>query len=141
MFYTDVAQKLLIFHLQAGCTGRHAFDLLVLHKEMQRYHIEVERIPEYINMLKDAHEQARRAGWTTANKTLLLFASTAMLKTEQYPWTNNDWEDRTKEQKTCADWKTSYKRSHAKARIKAKATEASDKFGVANINERVLKDR
>ena len=52
--YTEVATKEMFAHLQARCTGRHALDLLELHNEMQRYHLEVERIPEYINMLEDA---------------------------------------------------------------------------------------
>ena len=29
--YTEVAPKDILSHLQAGCTGRHALDLLVLH--------------------------------------------------------------------------------------------------------------
>ena len=46
-----------------------------------------------------------------------------------------------KEQKTWADWNTSYKRAHAKARIKSQATEGSDKFGAANVFEKVLTTR
>ena len=56
-FYTDVAPKALLAHLQAGCTGCHALDLLVMHNEIQRYHLEVERIPEYINLLEDTQKQ------------------------------------------------------------------------------------
>ena len=52
--YTEVGPKYLFLHLQVGCTGRHALGLLALHNEMQRYHLEVEGIPEYINMLEDA---------------------------------------------------------------------------------------
>ena len=52
--YTEVDPRDLFAHLQAGCTGRHALDLLALHNKMQRYHLEVEGIPEYINMLEDA---------------------------------------------------------------------------------------
>ena len=44
--YTEVDPRYLLAHLQAGCTGRHALDLLALHNEMQRYHLEVEGIPE-----------------------------------------------------------------------------------------------
>ena len=58
---------------------------------MQIYHLEVEGIPEYINILEDAKSQASRAGQTIANKTLLLFAATAMLTTEQFPRANDDW--------------------------------------------------
>ena len=73
--------------------GRHALDLLALHNEMQLYHLELEGIPEYINMLEDAQKQAGRDGRTIADETILLFATTAMLTTERFPITNDDWED------------------------------------------------
>ena len=76
---------------------------------MQRYHLEVEGIPEYINMIEDAQKQAGRAGRTIADKTLLLFDSTTMLTTEQYPRANDNWEDRAEANITWADWKTAYK--------------------------------
>ena len=66
---------------------------------MQHYHLKVEGIPEYINMLEDAQKQARRAGRAIADETLLFFASTAMLTTDRYPSTNDDLEDRSEEQK------------------------------------------
>ena len=44
-------------------------------------------------MLEDAQKQAGRACQTIPNKTLLLFVSMEMLTTEQYPRTNDDWED------------------------------------------------
>ena len=34
--------------------GRHDLNLLELHNGIQRYHLEVEGIPEYINMNEDA---------------------------------------------------------------------------------------
>ena len=83
--YTDVAPKDLLAHLQVGCTVWHALDLLLLHNEMQRYHLEVKGIPEYINMLEDTHKQAGREGRTIVNETLLLFVKTTMLTTERFP--------------------------------------------------------
>ena len=59
--------KDLLSHLQAGCTGRHALDLLALHNEMQRYHLKFEGIPEYINMIEDAQKQAGQSGRTITN--------------------------------------------------------------------------
>ena len=53
-FYTDIAPKALLAQLQAGFTGSHDLDLLVLHNEIQSYHLEVEGRLEYINMLEDA---------------------------------------------------------------------------------------
>ena len=67
-FYTDVNPKALLTHFQSGCTGRHALDLLALHNEMQRYHLEVEGIPKYTNMLDDAQKQAGRAAAQSPTK-------------------------------------------------------------------------
>ena len=61
---------------------------------MQRYHLEVEGIPEYINMIEDAQRQAGRSGQTIADKTLFLFSSTAMLTTERFLRANENWEER-----------------------------------------------
>ena len=130
--YTEVAPQYFFAHLQAGCTSRHALDLFALHNEMQRYHLEVEGIPEYINMLVDAQRQAIRAGHTIKYDTLLLFASTMMLISERSPRANENWEDRAECEKTCATWKLAYKQAHTKARVKAQAHYGSTKFGAAN---------
>ena len=60
--YTEVCPEDLFAKLQAGCTGRNALNLLLLHNEMQRYHLEVKGIPKYINMFEDAQRQGDRAG-------------------------------------------------------------------------------
>ena len=58
---------------------------------MQRYHLEVEGIPKYINMLEDAQRQAGRAGRAISDETLLLFDSTEMLTSERFPRANDAW--------------------------------------------------
>ena len=80
--YTNVTPKELLAHLQAGCRGRHALKLLALHNEMQRYHLKVEGIPKYINMLEDAQKQAGRSGHTITDETLLLLETTEMITIE-----------------------------------------------------------
>ena len=92
--YNEVAPKELFAHLQAGCTCRHALDILALHNEMQLYHLKVKGIPEYINMLEDAQRQAERAGRMIADETLLLLASTTKLTSERFPRANDNWEER-----------------------------------------------
>ena len=42
-------------------------------------------------MLEDAQKQAGQFGRTIANKTILLFAITAMLTTERYSRANDGW--------------------------------------------------
>ena len=91
-------------------------------------------------MLEDTQNQAGQAGQTISDKTLLLFVSTAMLTTDRYPRTNDNWEDRSEDQKNWANWKTSNKRAHDKELIKAQATEGSDKFGATNAADRFLKN-
>ena len=104
---------------------------------MQRYHLKVEGILEYINMLEDAQKQAGRTSSKISDKTILLFATTAMLTMERYPRTNNDWEYRDDANKKWSDWNTAYKRAHAKAQVKVQATEGSGKFGAANAAARI----
>ena len=99
---------------------------------MQRYHLEVEGITEYINIPEDSQRQAGRVGRTIANKTLLLFASMAILTTGKFLRTNDDWEERAEQDKIWMQWKLAYKKAHAQARIKAQANEGTAKFGAAN---------
>ena len=105
-FYTDVARRNLIDHLQAQCTGGHAIDILALRDEMRQYHVEYEGIPEYINALEDAQRRAKQAGndgeYVITNATILLIASTAMLKTQQFPCVNDEWEDLPRAEKIWA---------------------------------------
>ena len=103
--YTKVDPQYLFAHLQARYTGRHTLDLLALYNDMQRYHLEVEGIPKYIDMLKDAHRQAGRAGRTITDDTLLIFASTEMLTSKRFPRANDDWEEQVERDKTWASWK------------------------------------
>ena len=89
-------------------------------------------------MLEDAQKQAGRAGRTITDELLLLFASTAILTTESYSRSNNNWEDRAKDEKIWDNWNTGYKKAHPKVRVKAQAAEGTDKFGAANVADRVL---
>ena len=79
-------------------------------------------------MIEDAQRQAVRSGRTIANKTLLLFATTAMLTTELFPRANDDWEERVERDKTWLQCKLAYKKAHSQARIKAQANEGTEIF-------------
>ena len=137
LLYTEVTPKDIISHLQAECTGQHALDLLELHNKMQRHHLEVKGVPEYINMLEDAQRQAGQTGRTIADDTLLLFASTAMLTSERFLCANDDWEELAERDNTWPQCKSAYKRAHDKSRVKAQANDGSAKFGAANSAARL----
>ena len=132
-FYTEVQPRDILDHLQSQCTGRHAMDILAFQDEMRQYHLEYEGIPEYINALEDAQRRAKRAGvndeYVITDATLLLIASTAMLRTQQFPRVNDKWEDLSRTGKTWSRWKTMYKQAQAKARVKKLAAEGQDQFG------------
>ena len=92
-------------------------------------------------MVEDAQKQAWRSGRKIDDETLLLFGITAMLTTERYPWTNDNWGYQYEDQKTWSIWNISYMRVHDKARDKAQAMEGSNKFGATNAAERILNNR
>ena len=60
-----------------------------------------------------------------------------MLTSERFPRANDDWEERAERDKTWPQWKSAYKRAHAKARVKAQANDGSAKFGAANSAARL----
>ena len=52
---------------------------------MQRFHLDAEGMPEYINVFKDAQKQSRKANYNITNATLLLMVTNAMLATQRFP--------------------------------------------------------
>ena len=101
-FYTDVELWVLITHIQWQATGRHAFNLLALMDQMRQYHLEHEGVPEYINALEDAQKKAALSYESNeiADGTLLLIASTSILKLQRFPRANKKWEVLTKDTQT-----------------------------------------
>ena len=103
--------------------GRHAFDLLALMDQMRQYNLEYEGVPEYINALEDAQKMAELSDKSNeiADGTLLLIASTSILKLQRFPRANEKWEDLTKDTQAWEVWQVLYKDAHTKARIKKSA--------------------
>ena len=86
---------------------------------MQDYHIDSEGILEYINALEAAQ---KKSNYGTGNnpvtdKTLLLIATNAMLKTGAHPRNTDKWEDLNASSQTWDAWKTAYKTSDMKERV------------------------
>ena len=92
-------------------------------------------------MLEDAQRKAGQSGRKIFDETLLLFATTAMLTTEQFLRENDDWEERAEQDNTCMQWKLAYKKAHSQARIKEQANAGTAKgyfynLAAATINEK-----
>ena len=99
---------------------------------MQRYYLDMEGIPEYINAVEDAQNQCKYSGNSITAATLLLISTNAMLCTKRSPHTDESWEDLSKEMKDWDAWKTLYKSSDQKAKVKNKAVSGQGQFGAAH---------
>ena len=66
-----------------------------------------------------------------ADSTLLLIASTSILKSQRFPWANEKWEDLTKDAQMWEEWNVLYKDAHAKAQINKNSIKG-DQFGAAH---------
>ena len=88
--YMDIEPWALITHLQRHATGRYAFDVLALMDQIRQYHLEYEGVPEYINALEDAQKMKAVLDKSNeiADDTLLLIASTSILKSHQFSQAN-----------------------------------------------------
>ena len=59
-FYAKVSAFKIMAFLDANSGGLHTVDMLTLCKNMLGYYMQVDSIPQYINMLEDAQ---KRLGW------------------------------------------------------------------------------
>ena len=122
--YAEVTAFEMLEHLRVICVGTHEIDILDLQDQMRELHLKVDTIPEYIEAMEKAQEQARRAENEISEAMVVNMATRAMLATERYPKANDDWEDLDKPQRTWATWKTMYRAADLKAKIKKKARHA-----------------
>lgn len=132
-YFTRVTPAAIISHLQKGCLGRHAIDVLALTDQLRGCHVDAPGIPEYINMLEEGQRQSQRIDATNpiTDATLLTIATGAMLKTKQFPRANEDYERLKRAEKTWDGWKIIYKRAQEDARVTQVA--AGDNFAGAVV--------
>jgi hypothetical protein len=130
-FYTKVQAIDLLQHLQSTCLGTHAIDALSLQIEMREFHKTADGIPEYINMLEDAQRTALRMDKNNpiTDQSVLTIAINAMLSTQQFPRTNDEYEALDVANKTWPTWKTMYKKAQGKERVRVKAVGGKSSFG------------
>ena len=114
----------MLDHLQSICDGLHTINVLALQNEIQEYHKDSEGILEYINSLEAARKKSKRGTGNPpiTDKTLLLIATNAMLKTGAHPRTTDKWEDLDAAAQTWNAWKTAYKTANMKERVRRLAT-------------------
>ena len=74
--------------------------------------------------MEKAQEQSERADNKLSDAMMVNIATKAMLSTERYPNTHDDWEDLDKTERTCPKWKTTFRDADNKAKVKKKARSA-----------------
>ena len=129
--YTATSLSGLLANLQVLFSGLHALDVLALKNDLHHYHLYMERIPEYVNMLENAQKLSKRSGNLITEETLLLIAKNAMLSTEHLPRADENWEDLPKKM-FWTDWKNLYKAADRKAKVKKQAVGGQYQFGTAH---------
>ena len=62
---------------------------------MRKYHLQADGIPEYINMLEDSQHTALHIDKTNPimDTSVLNIGTAAMLSSQQFPRTTEEWED------------------------------------------------
>ena len=102
----------------------HAIAVLTLQNEIQEYHTNSKGILKYINVI-EASQKKSKCG--TDNKpitdaTLIPIATNVMLKTGIQPRTMDKWEDLNASAQIWDAWKTEYKTTDMKERVRRLAT-------------------
>ena len=133
-FYAKRITKELLDQLQVVCTGNHAIDLLALQDKIRTMHVTTYTIPQYTVALEKAQLQAARAEMPITDNYLMMVATKAMLSSERFPRSNEDWEDLDKVSKSWMKWCEIYKISDMKETIRIQAGgKEAEKFGGAAL--------
>ena len=116
---------------QEICLGKHEIEILVLQAKMRMMHNEWEMIPQYIEELEDAQQQAKRAKMLIDDANLVMYVIRAMFSTERYLKSNYLWEDLDRFDRTWKEWKLTYTKANCKTIVKRMAADNLEQFGRA----------
>ena len=132
-YYTKVHPRTILKHLRTTCGGLHPIDAVSLINDMNHYYEATTGIPEYINKLEDAQKKAQRANVPIADSTLVAIATASVMASQQYPRTDDVWDDLSPKERTWTKWKTTYTQAYNKALIRKKSTAGTPQFGSAQL--------
>ena len=83
-YISDVLTKTMLDKLQEIFLGNHEIDILVLQDKILKMHNKWDTIPQYIEVLKDAQQQAKHVKMPIDNATLVMYLMRDMLSTEAF---------------------------------------------------------
>jgi hypothetical protein len=84
-FYTKVTALEIMAHLNANSGGLHAINMISLCLNMTQYYVQANGIPQFMVMIEDAQNKAKRAGMLIADVELVMMASAAVLAAQHFP--------------------------------------------------------
>ena len=133
----QVTPRHFLDHLQSICDGLHAINVLALQNEMQEYHKDSKGILKYINAREAAQNKSMHDTGNNpiTDKTLLLIATNAMLKTGAHLRTTEKWEVLDAASQTWNAWNTAYKTDSMKDRFRRLATGENAAHGALRQTE------
>jgi hypothetical protein len=91
-FYTKVTTLEIMAHLDANSGGLHAINMISLCSNMTQYYAQAYGIPQFIVMMEDAQQKAKRAGMPIADVKSVMMALAAVLASQHFLQEVDDWE-------------------------------------------------
>ncbi len=130
-FYTKVPALEFMAHFDANSEGLHAIGMISLHSYMTQYYIQVDGIPQFIVMMKDAQKKAKQAGMPIANVKLVMMALAVILAAQHLPQEVDDWEGPPAIDCMWRAWNVAFHLNHLKRQCQLQASGESGPLGSA----------
>jgi hypothetical protein len=131
-FYTKVTAIDIMALLDANSGGLHAVDMISLRTNMTQYYVQADGIPQFIVMMEDAQNKAKRAGMPIADVELVMMASAAVLAAQHFPREVDDWEGLPAVDRTWRAWKVAFRLAHLKRQRQLQASGGGEPLRGAN---------
>jgi hypothetical protein len=113
--------------------GLEATDIITLAIDMLHWWQDDQRVPEYINKLKEAQKKALQANLPITNDWLAATAPLSLLTAGSFPKQQTDWDALAPALKTWAAWKTWARSTQQTVEREQRSTSSrSDVFGAAS---------
>ena len=136
LFYTNVSDTSFLQHLHYRSGGLHAIDAVNLTDEIMTYYKEAVVILKYINMLEEYQLKSKLANLPISNDTLISISTKAVLTSDDFTRTTDEWEDIENSNKTWSQCKEDYSKAHTKCALCSKEAGKGDHFSSKNLTHK-----
>ncbi len=117
--------------VNANSGGLHALNIILLCTDMMQYYVQVDCIPQFILVAKDAQKKAKQAGMPIADVELVMMSSVTVLAAQHFPHEVDDWEGLPAKSRTRQAWKVAFHLAHLKHQCQLQALEGGEPLGAA----------